>query len=529
MTASERIRLGMIGGGAIAESFHLPALERIPSVAGNTVLADPNRARLSALRNKFSIDLCVQDFRELEGKVDGVIVATPPASHFEICKWFLERGIDVLCEKPLTESYEEAQELVRIADQQRAQLAVNQTRRFFPTYRKIRELIEAGVLGKLQTIIYHDGVEFDWPAASPFHFATGAKGTWSDTGVHLLDTVCYWLDATPQLVESLNDSQGGPEAIATVRLRHQECEIEIKVSRLGRLMNAFKVIGSEGSIESGVADFSEVRVKSRRGGVKTYKCGSRRLNYEDLAQPLLENFVSVVAHETKPIVPGKNTLGTVRLLEQAYNQSQRYCMPWNDRIGDLRRDAGIGADAQTMRVLVTGASGFVGGRVVEMLRSGVAEPIAAIRKWSRAARIARSPSEVVICDISDPAQVDSAVRGVDAIVHCAKTDDRESIVGGTRNMLEAAVKHGVDRFVFLSTAEVYGQGGKRARLRDSRDRPDRTCLFGLKNRGRARVSRVSLARCDADDPTPFADLRTVQFFLDDQCGQTPAIRKLGTV
>ncbi len=453
MSSVAKVRLGMIGCGAIAEIYHLPALEKIEGVVGNTVLVEPNADRLDAMMEKFTVADGVADYRELEGKVDGVIVATPPASHFAICKWFLERGIDVLCEKPLTESSEEAQELVRIAEASGAKLAVNQTRRFFPTYQKIRDLIVGGVLGELQSITYHDGVEFDWPAASPHHFASGAKGAWSDTGVHLLDTVCYWLGETPELVESINDSHGGPEAIATVRLRLRQCNVEVKVSRLGRLMNGFKIVGSLGTIEQAAEEFSEVRVKLARGGTKVYKCGTRKLKYVHFAKPLLENFAAVVSKRAEPIVSGKSTLGTIHLLEQAYDESKRFRMSWNDHCRKLSNEL----DTKPMRVLVTGASGFVGGRVCEvMLQSGVAVPVGAIRSWSRAARVARFESEVAICDIENKEQVDAAVQGVDAIVHCAKVDNRDSIVEGTRNLLDAAVKHGVKKFVYLSTAEVYG-------------------------------------------------------------------------
>ena len=453
MSSIAKIRLGMIGCGAIAEIYHLPALEEIQGVVGNTVLAEPNVARLEAMKKKFNVATGVTDYKELVGKVDGVIVATPPASHFAICKFFLERGIPVLCEKPLTESFEQAEELVRIAESQGTKLAVNQTRRFFPTYQKIQELIAQGVLGELQSIIYHDGVEFDWPAASPHHFAPGARGAWSDTGVHLLDTVCYWLGDTPELVESINDSHGGPEAMATVRLRLNTCKIEIKVSRLGRLMNGFKIVGTKGTIEQAAEEFSEVRVRLTSGKTRVYKCGSRKQKYVHFAKPLLQNFVSVVAHKAEPFVSGRSTLGTIRLLEEAYDKSQIYRTPWNDK----SRDFASFKNRQPMRILVTGASGFVGGRICELLSlSGTEVPVAAIRSWSRAARVARFKTEVVLCDIEDKNQVDAAVAGVDAIVHCAKVDSRDSIVGGTRNLLDAAVKHGIQKFVYLSTAEVYG-------------------------------------------------------------------------
>ncbi len=115
----------------------------------------------------------------------------------------------------------------------------------------------------------------------------------------------------------------------------------------------------------------------------------------------------------------------------------------------------------SLRVLVTGAAGFLGARVVEAMHlSGFATPVPTIRHWTRAARIARFGSdvfdEIVLCDILDPKQVKEAVADVDAIVHCASSGDREVIVNGTRNLLEAASKRRLRRFVYLSTAEVYG-------------------------------------------------------------------------
>ena len=452
------VRMGVIGCGAIAELYHLPALAAHTQTAASIALADPNPTRLAAMKQQFRAAHAVKDYRELVGKVDAVIVATPPHLHYSAAKWFLEQGIHVLCEKPLTESICEARELVEAGEKSGAKLAVNQTRRFFPTYQKIRELIAAGTLGKIESIKYHDGVEFNWPAASPHHFQLGAKGAWSDTGVHLLDSVCYWLDAKPTLVRSQNDSFGGPEAMATVNLEHQGCQIEIKVSRLGKLMNGFQITGSLGSISAEAEDWDEFTIEFKDGRQKRYKCASNRLTYCDFAKPTIANLVQVVTGQAEPFVSGRSTLATIELLEQAMNAAKRYPMNWNKHLSSPLAPA----SQHPLRVLVTGAAGFLGARVVEaMSLSEFAKPVAAIRQWSRASQVACHPVEVVICDIMNPEQVDAVVTGVDAIVHCAYTDDRETIVEGTRNLLEAAVRHRIQRFVYLSSAEAYGsdQGG----------------------------------------------------------------------
>jgi len=109
-------------------------------------------------------------------------------------------------------------------------------------------------------------------------------------------------------------------------------------------------------------------------------------------------------------------------------------------------------------ILVTGAGGFIGARMVEVLHAaGIGQVKAGVRRWASGARIGRMPVELVPCDIRDPDQVSQALRGVTHVVHCAvSATDRETIVDGTRTLLEAALAARVRRVVHLSTVAVYG-------------------------------------------------------------------------
>ena len=114
--------------------------------------------------------------------------------------------------------------------------------------------------------------------------------------------------------------------------------------------------------------------------------------------------------------------------------------------------------------LVTGATGFIGGRLVErlILQHGV-KVRALVRNLAGAGRLARFPLAVVHGDVTDPAGLKTAVQGCDLVFHCAYgtsgSQKHRAWVNteGTRRLLAAARAAGVKRIVHLSTLMVYGQ------------------------------------------------------------------------
>ncbi|MBI3913987.1 MAG: NAD-dependent epimerase/dehydratase family protein [Chloroflexi bacterium] len=116
-------------------------------------------------------------------------------------------------------------------------------------------------------------------------------------------------------------------------------------------------------------------------------------------------------------------------------------------------------DLKHARVLITGANGFIGGRLAERLAD---ECNVRVRAMVRS-EIRNPKFEIVLGDITDPATLADAVRDCDAVVHCAAmqgkgrlADFRRVNVDGTLNLVRAAKDAGVKRFIHISTINVHG-------------------------------------------------------------------------
>jgi predicted dehydrogenase len=159
-----KMNWGLIGGG---EDSQIGATHRIAAgLDGAFVLAagaldiDPIRARDYALRLGIPPDRAYGDWREmLEGertrpdRIDLVTVATPNSLHFEITEAFLRAGFDVLCEKPLTTTVEDAEQIVRAAREHGRICAVNYGYSGYALVRHARAMVARGDLGRIRVVV----------------------------------------------------------------------------------------------------------------------------------------------------------------------------------------------------------------------------------------------------------------------------------------------------------------------------------------------------------------------------------------
>lgn len=311
--------------------FYLPALEARPELARSLRLVDTNLERAEALRARVGAAAAVTDHREALDGADAVIIAAPHHVHAPLTLECIERGIHVLCEKPLCSSAAEADRIVAASREKSIVVAVNHTRRLQSSTQEARRLATSGAIGKLRRIECSLGGAFGWPAASNTYFGTaaGGRGVLFDFGPHVLDLVCWFMGGKPEVVSYADDSYGGTEAVARVELALGEVTARVHLSWLSQLGNGYEVFGSDGSIGGQVLEGSEYFRRDASGRARTVRTGKAR-EFTYYAEKLLDNFTAAIAGRERPIVTPEDVRPSVALIEECYARRTRLDAPWYD-------------------------------------------------------------------------------------------------------------------------------------------------------------------------------------------------------
>lgn len=147
-TSGGRVRVGVLGAGAWAESAHLPGFKRDPRCE-LVAIADPVRERAAAFAERFGIGSVYDSHEELIARedIDLVDVCTPSATHFALSWAALESGKHVLCEKPVAYDYADTLRAAELATRMGVKTKLGFTFRYSPAMQYMKELIGQGFVG----------------------------------------------------------------------------------------------------------------------------------------------------------------------------------------------------------------------------------------------------------------------------------------------------------------------------------------------------------------------------------------------
>jgi predicted dehydrogenase len=319
------IRLGVIGfgywGPVVARNFH--------STDGCELVAvsDKSHAALERAKRNFPGVKTTTDADEIirSTEIDAVAVITPVWTHFEFAKAALENGKHVFVEKPFTSTATQASELIDLAQRKRLQIMVDHTFLFTGAVRKIRQLIDEGVLGRLY---YYDSTRVNLGL-----FQHDVNVIW-DLAPHDLSIMNYLLGAEPQAVAATGQNHfNGLEDMAYITVYFNSNMLaHINVNWLSPVKVRTTLIGGEKKMVMWNDLEADEKVKVYDKGVDitngasvydllvSYRSGDMWAPKVEQAEALKTEaryFIDCITRNERPFNDGCSGLRVVRLLEAA--------------------------------------------------------------------------------------------------------------------------------------------------------------------------------------------------------------------
>jgi predicted dehydrogenase len=271
-----RLSWGLIGGG---EGSQIGPVHRISSamdgrfdLRAGALDADASKGRAYAQQLGISADRAYGNWQEMlagetarKDRIDLVTVATPNSTHYAITKAFLEAGIHVLCEKPMTVTVQEAEDIAATAKHTGTVCAVNYGYTGYSLVRHMRAMVARGDLGKVRLVVvefahgFHaDASDADNPRMRWRYdpAQAGISGQFADCGIHALHMASF--------VSGQNARELSADFVSAIESRQLEDDAMVNVRMDGgttvRLWTSSVAVGSFHGFN--------IRVFGEKGGLR---------------------------------------------------------------------------------------------------------------------------------------------------------------------------------------------------------------------------------------------------------------------
>jgi UDP-N-acetylglucosamine 3-dehydrogenase len=265
------------------------------------------------------------DYRQMLDKetIDVVSVCVPTSLHYEVGKDVIEKGINVLIEKPITNNMEQAEELIRLAGEKGVKLTVGHIERFNPAVQKLKELVDQGKLGNITSIIAR--------RVGLFPPQIKDANVIIDLAVHDIDVFNYLLGRKPVrvYVEKGNALINNREDYADIFLKYDDVNCFVQVNWITPVkIRVLNVTGTKGYAELNYVTQNLVFYKSnyeknyngfgdfvvKFGAPEKLEIGVEK---EEPLKLELKSFLECIEKGKEPVLTGQEALDILRIALEA--------------------------------------------------------------------------------------------------------------------------------------------------------------------------------------------------------------------
>ncbi|MFW5898813.1 MAG: Gfo/Idh/MocA family oxidoreductase [Candidatus Saliniplasma sp.] len=309
------MRVGVVGVGAMGQ-HHARVYSELSDDFGLELvgIADKDLERAQELSDEYSYAAAYDDHKELaEEGLDAVTIAVPTSLHKDIALDFIEKGTDILIEKPIADTVENAREILDAAGDNGVTIGVGHIERYNPAVQKLKKVIDDGVLGEVMSI--------NGTRVGPLAIRVRDVGIIIDLAVHEMDVISYLLD---EMIQSVTAKAGNAKHPADVE-DYAQIMVDFDNGKTGVVetnwltphkTRKLTVVGTKGIAYLDYIDQS--LVLHTNDWEQSYKIEER--------EPLkneIEDFLSSCRNGGEPCVTGEDGLHVLEAAQCAKESSQK--------------------------------------------------------------------------------------------------------------------------------------------------------------------------------------------------------------
>jgi predicted dehydrogenase len=323
------VRLGLVGGGAIAQVAHLPALAKLKG-AEVVALCDSDGVKARQIADRFGIGDVYTDIEDLleAAALDAVVISTPNHLHEPHVLSALAKQVDVLCERPVALTAAGVERILAAAKRAGRKVAVGNNHRFRTDVQAASRFLRNGELGALAAVRCGHFQVMRAPEGWRFRPKESGGGVLLEHGLSLLDLALWLADyPEPARVTAHEHRARGPKEVEDSIFAVLECAggLTIAVDVCWEYVGTedrwwFDVLASRGSAQLG-----PLRVVKELNGkaidVTPHGASARETAYIQSYRAELAHFLAVVRREA-PYEPPSDQATLLRVIEAIYRAAR---------------------------------------------------------------------------------------------------------------------------------------------------------------------------------------------------------------
>lgn len=312
-----RLKFALIGTGGIAQTY-AQAFQQ-SDCCKLIAVADVNQESAKAFAEPFGAK-SFNNYKSLaeNTEIDAVIIATPPASHPEIATYFMGKGVNVLCEKPLCLSVSEAKAMIETAEATNVVFTMATKFRYCEDVVKAKAIIASGVLGEIVQFENAFTAKVDMSKRWNSVKEIAGGGVLIDNGTHSVDIIRYFLGA---ITDVLALETSGTQNLAVDENVKMLCKtangvvasVDLTWGINKELPNFISVYGTNGTLHIGWRE-SKYKLNSS----PDWTIFGKGYDKVQAFKSKIENFAGAIRGKEELLIKPSDALASVEVIEAAY-------------------------------------------------------------------------------------------------------------------------------------------------------------------------------------------------------------------